>query len=125
MVRVTLHDFSRSEPVFLHRVGRLHIGAFSHRRETSGRAHVAKWMIRIVAPDARDASERSRTMGHALRVLGYFVGVEEAENLVRVRPGAILEDRPPGSAPQFPFRGRPDMMANWIIFGRVVRFFRG
>jgi protein-tyrosine phosphatase len=49
-----------------------------------GVKHRAERMLRngwihILASDAHDASERSPAMGHALRVLGDFVGVEEAE----------------------------------------------
>jgi len=96
-----------------------------------GAKHRAERMLRngwihIVASDAHDASERSPAMGHALRVLGDLAGVEEAENLVRVRPAAILEDRSPGSTPAIPFRGQTRYDGELeTFFGRAMRFFRG
>jgi tyrosine-protein phosphatase YwqE len=87
--------------------------------------HIAKWMGSIVASDAHDASQQSPAMGPALRALiGDLVGLEEAENLVRVRP-AILEDRPLDPSLQFPFRGQA-----WYdgevgpFFSRAMRCFR-
>ena len=105
-------------------VGRLHIGVFG-----PGAKHRAERMLRtgwihIVGSDAHGASERSPTMGHALRVLNLWG--EEAENLVfRVGPAAILEDRSPGSAPAIPFQGQSRYDGELeTFFGRVMRFFR-
>jgi protein-tyrosine phosphatase len=96
-----------------------------------GAKHRAERMLRngwvhIVASDAHDASQRSPAMGHALRVLGDLVGVQEAENLVRVRPAAILENRSPGSVPAIPFRGQTRYDGELeTFFSRAMRYFRG
>ena len=96
-----------------------------------GAKHRAERMLRdgrvhIVASDAHDVSRRSPAMGQALRVLGDLVGVEEAENLVKVRPAAILEDRDPGSVPKIPFRERTRYDGEpQAFFSRAMRFFRG
>ncbi len=82
--------------------------------------------VHIVASDAHDASQRPPAMGHALPVLGNLVGVEEAENLARVRPAAILEDCSPGSVPPIPFRGKTRYDGEpETFFSRAMRYFRG
>jgi protein-tyrosine phosphatase len=93
--------------------------------------HLTERMLRdgwvhIVASDAHDLSRRSPAMGQALPVLRDLVGVEEAENLVRIRPAAILEDRAPGSVPAIPFRGRTGYDGETqAFFSRAMRYFRG
>src|SRR5580704_7157920 len=82
------------------------LGVFGPRAKHRTERMLRNGWVHIVASDAHDASQRSPAMGPALRVLGDLVGVEEAENLVRVRPAAILEDRSPGSVPTIPFRGQ-------------------
>jgi protein-tyrosine phosphatase len=97
----------------------------------SGAKHRAERMLRdgwvhIVASDAHDVSQRSPAMGPALRVLRDLVGVEEAENLVSVRPATVLEDRSPGSVRAIPFRGQTRYNGEpETFFGRAMRYFRG
>jgi protein-tyrosine phosphatase len=102
------------------------LGVFGPEAKRRAERMLRNGWVHIVASDAHDASRRSPAMGHALRVLGDLVGVEEAENLVSVRPAAILEDRSPGSVPAIPFRG-PTRYDGELetFFSRALRYFRG
>ena len=107
-----------------------HIGRFRTRSKTRAERMLQNGRIHIVASDAHNASERSPAMGRALLVLGDLVGIEEAENLVRVRPAAIaaILERSGSSksthAIPFWWQTRYDGLLE-TFFGRAMRFFCG
>ncbi len=100
------------------------LGGFGPRAKQRAEHMLHNGWVHIVASDAHDAAERSPAMGRAFRVLGELVGVEEAQNLVRVRPGAILEDCAPASTPPIPYRG-PSAYNGESFLRRAVRRLRG
>jgi hypothetical protein len=74
-------------------------------REIAGRWWIESNVSNPLA--ACDLLESRREAGlKRLNLSNDFVGVEEAENLVRIHPAAILEDRSRGSALAIPFRGQ-------------------
>jgi protein-tyrosine phosphatase len=102
------------------------LGGFGQRAKRRSERMLSQGWVHIVASDAHDVTHRPPTMGQAFRELCDLVGIEEAENLVSVRPGAILENQAPESAPALPCR-KPkayDVSAETFL-GRAVRYFRG
>jgi protein-tyrosine phosphatase len=102
------------------------LGGFGQRAKRRAEQMLSQGWVHIVASDAHNTEHRPPTMGQAFRALCDLVGFDEAENLVKVRPGAILENRAPDSAPALPYRepNAYDIKAE-TFFGRAVRHFRG
>ena len=80
------------------------LGAFGQRAKRRAERMLSQGWVHIVASDAHNVTQRPPSMGQAFRVLCDLVGVDEADNLVKVRPGAILENRAAESAPALPYR---------------------
>jgi len=102
------------------------LGGFGQRAKCRAECMLREGRVHIVASDAHNATQRSPGMGQAFRALCDLVGLEEAENLVRVRPLAILENSAPLSAPALPYREPKVYDAKTqTFFGRAVSYFRG
>jgi protein-tyrosine phosphatase len=98
------------------------LGGFGPKAKHRAERMLQEGWVHIVASDAHNAAQRSPAMGQAFRALCDLVGVEEAENLVRVRPEAILEDRAPGSAPPVSYRESiPNNKKEGTSFRRATR----
>ena len=77
-------------------------------------------------PTPTIVTRRPPSMGQAFRALCDLVGFDEAENLTKVRPGAILENRAPESAPALPYREpKAYDIKSETFLERAVRYFRG
>jgi protein-tyrosine phosphatase len=102
------------------------LGGFGQRAKRRAEQMLSQGWVHIVASDAHNVTRRPPPMGQAFRALCDVVGCDEAENLVKVRPGAILENRAPESAPALPYR-EPNAydVKSETFLGRAVRYFRG
>jgi protein-tyrosine phosphatase len=104
------------------------LGKFGPRAKKLSERMLREGMAHIVASDAHDPEQRAPLMGEALTALRGLVGDEEALNLVRIRPQAILDDTAPSNVPLVPnvapsvsgvYGGRQVSLSN-----RVLRLFR-
>jgi protein-tyrosine phosphatase len=102
------------------------LGAFGQRVKRRAEQMLSQGWVHIVASDAHNVMHRPPTMGQAFRALCDLVGFDEAENLVKVRPRAIVENRSPESAPALPCSevNAYDVQSETLL-GRAVRYFRG
>ena len=78
------------------------LGNFGARSKKLSERMLREGLAHIVASDAHDPIGRPPLMGEALQALRSFVGEEEALNLLRVRPQAILDDATPSRIPSVP-----------------------
>ena len=78
------------------------LGKFGPRSKKLSERMLREGLAHIVASDAHDPIVRPPLMGEALQALRSFVGEEEALNLLRVRPQAILDDATPSEIPSVP-----------------------
>jgi protein-tyrosine phosphatase len=102
------------------------LGAFGQRAKRRAEQMLLQGWVHIVASDAHNVTQRPPAMGRSFRALCDLVGSDEAENLVKVRPAAILENRAPESAPALPYHEPNAYDINSETFlGRAVRYFRG
>jgi protein-tyrosine phosphatase len=102
------------------------LGAFGQRAKRRAEEMLSQGWVHIVASDAHNVTHRPPAMGQALRALCDLVGLEEAENLVKVRPWAIVENRGPESAPALLYH-QPNTydVKSETFLGRAVRYFSG
>jgi protein-tyrosine phosphatase len=103
------------------------LGGFGQRVKHRAESMLLKGWVHIVASDAHNTTQRPPVMGPAFRALCDLVGLEEAENLVKDRPLAILENRAPLSVPALSDR-EPKVLygaKKQTIFGRAMSYFRG
>ena len=102
------------------------LGGFGQQAKRRAERMLHQGWVHIVASDAHNATQRPPTMGQAFRALCDLVGLDEAENLVKLRPLAILENRAPLSAPALPYREpkRYDVKTQ-TFFGRATSYFCG
>jgi protein-tyrosine phosphatase len=102
------------------------LGDFGQRAKSRSERMLRRGWVHIVASDAHNATQRPPAMGQAFRALCDLVGLEEAANLVKVRPAAILENRPPQSAPALPYpEPKQYDVRMQTLFRRAVSYFRG
>jgi protein-tyrosine phosphatase len=102
------------------------LGGFGQRAKRRAEKMLSQGWVHIVASDAHDVTHRPPAMGQAFRALCDLVGFDEAENLARVRPRAILENRAPESAPALPYDElKAYDVKSPTFLERAVRYFRG
>jgi protein-tyrosine phosphatase len=102
------------------------LGAFGQRAKRRAEEMLSQGWVHIVASDAHNVSHRPPAMGQAFRALCDLVGAVEAENLIKVRPGAILGNRAPEPAPALPYlKAKAYEVKSKTFLGRAVRYFRG
>ena len=102
------------------------LGGFGQRAKRRAEKMLSQGWVHIVASDAHDVTRRPPSMGQAFRALCDLVGFDEAENLTKIRPGAILENRAPKSAPALPYGElKAYDVKSGTFLERAVRYFRG
>ena len=66
------------------------LGGFGQRAKRQAEKMLSQGWVHIVASDAHNVTQRPPAMGQAFRALCDLVGLDEAENLVKVRPWSYL-----------------------------------
>lgn len=101
------------------------LGDFGSRAKSWALRMLREGLVHIVASDAHGAVRRPPRMGEAFNALIPLVGEEEAFNLVRVRPEAIIGNFAPSTVPQLrDFEQNVPESDQESLWNRVSRYFR-
>ena len=79
-------------------------GTFGPRAKYWGERFVGEGLTHILATDAHSSGRRVPVLSEGLAVAERLLGAEEAQQLVRGRPSAIMNDLPPSQAAPLPAR---------------------
>jgi protein-tyrosine phosphatase len=77
-------------------------GRFGKRPHYWAQRMLAEGLVRILATDAHNVTSRPPLLAEAARVAEAELGLEEAENLVVLRPQCIIENAPVEASPPLP-----------------------
>lgn len=101
------------------------LGDFGSRAKNWSLQLLRDGLVHIVASDAHGATRRPPRMRQAFNALIPLVGQEEAFNLVRVRPEAIIGNSAPATVPQLPISDQNIYESDReTLWNRVSRYFR-
>jgi protein-tyrosine phosphatase len=95
-------------------------GRFGARPKYWAEKMLAQGMVHILASDAHNTKSRPPLMSEALAIAQAEVGLDEANNLVLVRPVNILDDLPASAQPPILITGNETKSASskwWRLFG--------
>jgi protein-tyrosine phosphatase len=101
------------------------VGRFGGRARSQSKRMLRDGMIHIVASDAHNTMERPPLLSEAVPALRSLLGDEETQNLIDVRPAAILENCAPSATPPLPFANSEDLEDEEPFFRRLSRYFLG
>jgi len=79
-------------------------GVFGSRAQYWGERFLGEGLTHILATDAHSAGRRIPVLSEGLAVAQRLLGAEEAQQLVRGRPSAIMSNSPPSQAAPLPAR---------------------
>jgi protein-tyrosine phosphatase len=92
-------------------------GRFGNRPQYWAEKMLASGMVRIIASDAHNLSSRPPVLSDAFAIAEAEVGLDEAKNLVLIRPVNILDNEPAGLSP-------PILIAQTLVSAPPARWRR-
>ncbi len=87
-------------------------GRFGRRPKYWAEKMLASGMVRILASDAHNLTSRPPILSDAFAIAKTEVGLEEAKNLVIMRPVNILDNEPPENSPPIPVKQSSDSLTS-------------
>lgn len=101
-------------------------GRFGRRVKYWGERFVGEGRCHIIATDAHHPQRRPPLLGEARDAAARLVGAAEADNMVRLRPQAVLENRAPTAVPSSAATGEPSIaLPQGSALARFLRGLRG
>lgn len=100
-------------------------GRFGRRVKYWGERFVGEGRCHVVATDAHHPQRRPPLLAEAREAVARLVGFEEADNMVRIRPQAVLENRPPAAVPSVVAGSAPSAIPPGSALARFLRGLRG
>lgn len=113
-------EFARSGVLIQITAGSV-LGSFGPRPKYWADRMLGEGLVHILASDGHNASRRPPVMAKARDVVSSMLGAEEADNMVRVRPGIVVANRLPSEMPPLPERARE--VKGGGVLGSLKRLF--
>lgn len=100
-------------------------GRFGRRVKYWAERFVGEGRCHLLATDAHHPQRRPPLLAEAREAAAGLVGAAEADNLVRARPLAVLENKAPGTVPSLASERRNAPVPVGSALGRFLRTLRG